>query len=136
MHNLNFALQGAWKVLLTGLALGAGLPLIFALGIRSLAWGACGTAEVSGAKADPSGTMPGWCCFLLVLAGVALGIPYIVPTGCCKQLSFERIYPPIIDKNWASALSAVRSSFLPRAIEWRRAGYPAAVPRGDYVALL
>ena len=31
--NVTLALQGSWKVLLTSLVLGAGLPLIFALGI-------------------------------------------------------------------------------------------------------
>ena len=29
-----------------------------------------------------------------------------------------------------------RSNFLTRSVEWLRAGYPAGVPRGDYVALL
>lgn len=29
-----------------------------------------------------------------------------------------------------------RSNFLTRAVEWLRAGYPAGVPRQDYVALL
>ena len=33
-------------------------------------------------------------------------------------------------------MSEVRSNFLIRAVEWLRAGYPAGVPRGDYVALL
>ena len=30
----------------------------------------------------------------------------------------------------------IRSTFLVRALEWLRAGYPAGVPRQDYVALL
>lgn len=29
-----------------------------------------------------------------------------------------------------------RSNFLVRAVDWLRAGYPAGVPRQDYVALL
>jgi hypothetical protein len=33
-------------------------------------------------------------------------------------------------------VSEVRSNFLTRAVEWLRAGYPAGVPRGDYIALL
>jgi len=33
-------------------------------------------------------------------------------------------------------VSEVRSNFVMRAVEWLRAGYPAGVPRGDYVALL
>jgi Protein of unknown function (DUF3349) len=33
-------------------------------------------------------------------------------------------------------VSDLRSNFLTRAVEWLRAGYPAGVPRHDYVALL
>lgn len=29
-----------------------------------------------------------------------------------------------------------RSNFVMRSVEWLRAGYPAGVPKGDYVALL
>ncbi|MBG0564566.1 DUF3349 domain-containing protein [Actinoplanes aureus] len=33
-------------------------------------------------------------------------------------------------------MSEQRSSFVTRAVEWLRAGYPDGVPRRDYVALL
>ena len=33
-------------------------------------------------------------------------------------------------------MSDLRSNFMIRAVEWLRAGYPAGVPRQDYVALL
>ena len=103
MHNLGFALGGAWKVLLSGLILGAGLPMLFALGIRSLAWGAGGDAEVhasgtSGPAARPIGTVLGYALFAIVLIGVALGITFIVASGFGKALSFEHVYPTIIDK--------------------------------------
>jgi hypothetical protein len=103
MHNIGFALQGAWKVLLAGLVLGAGLPVLFGLGIRSLAWGAGGDAEVhaegtAGPRANPVGTVVGWLCFLVVVLGIALGITYIVATGFGKALSFEHIYPTIVSK--------------------------------------
>jgi hypothetical protein len=103
MHNVTLALQGSWKVLLTSLVLGAGLPLIFALGIRSLAWGAGGAAEThetggTGPSANPLGTVLGWFLFLVVLAGVALGITFIVATGFGKALSFEHVYPTIVPK--------------------------------------
>ena len=39
MSNLWLALEGAWHVLLAGIILGAGLPAIFALGLRSLSYG-------------------------------------------------------------------------------------------------
>ena len=94
-QNLGFALSAAWRVLLAGLILGAGLPTLFALGVRSLAWG--GGATASG-KAQPLGTVLGWACFAIVLLGVALGITFIVASGFGKALSFEHIYPTIVPK--------------------------------------
>ena len=29
-----------------------------------------------------------------------------------------------------------RASFVARAVDWLRAGYPTGIPRGDYIALL
>jgi hypothetical protein len=102
-HNLGFALEAAWKVLLAGIILGAGLPALFALGVRSLAYGAGGDAEehregVAGPRAHPIGTIGGYACFVVVLLGVALGITFIVASGFGKALSFEHIYPSIVDK--------------------------------------
>jgi hypothetical protein len=103
MHNVGFALEGAWKVLLAGVILGAGLPTLFALGIRSLAYGAGGDAEVhetgvTGPKAHPAGTVLGWALFAIVLLGIVLGITFIVASGFGKALNFEHIYPTIVDK--------------------------------------
>ena len=53
---------------------------------------------MTGPKANPLGTVLGWLCFVVVLLGVALGITYIVATGFGKVLSFEHIYPMIVDK--------------------------------------
>jgi hypothetical protein len=102
-HNLGFALEAAWKVLLAGLILGAGLPALFALGVRSLAYGAGGDAEehqagVAGPRAHPIGTIAGYVCFAVVLFGVALGITFIVASGFGKAISFEHVYPTIVDK--------------------------------------
>lgn len=93
MNNLGFALDGAWRVLLAGLALGAGLPILFALGIRSLAWSASGPAP------RPSGKVAGYGLFAVVILGVLLGITFIVATGFGKALSFEHIYPTIVGKH-------------------------------------
>ena len=103
MHNLGFALEGAWKVLLASLILGAGLPALFALGIRSLAYGAGGNAEVhaagtAGPRPQRIGTVAGYACFAVVLLGVALGITFIVASGLGKELSFEHVYPTVVDK--------------------------------------
>jgi len=103
MHNLGFAFEGAWQVLAVGLILGAGLPTLFALGIRSLAYGAGGDAEVletgvSGPTPHPIGTVLGWVLFAIVLLVVLLGITFIVASGFGKALSFEHIYPTIVNK--------------------------------------
>ncbi|GAB1641250.1 hypothetical protein [Krasilnikovia sp. MM14-A1259] len=103
MHNLGFALNGAWRVLLASLLLGAGLPTLFALGVRSLAWGSGGDAEVhetgvTGPTPRPLGTVVGWACFGVVLLGVGLGITFIVASGFGKALSFAHGFPTIVDK--------------------------------------
>ncbi|MFD0523054.1 hypothetical protein [Paractinoplanes durhamensis] len=91
-------------MLFAGLVLGAGLPLLFALGIRSLAWGAGGEAEVhesgvTGPKAQPIGTVLAFVLFAIVVLGIALGITFVVASGFGKALSFEHIYPTIVPKH-------------------------------------
>lgn len=103
MHNLSLALEGAWRVLVVGLLLGAGLPAVFALGIRSLAMTGGGSSATAGdepvdAPASTIGKALATLCFLLVLVGVALGITFIVASGFGKALSFEHLYPTLIDK--------------------------------------
>ncbi|MEP7331822.1 MAG: hypothetical protein ABI692_07005 [Terracoccus sp.] len=103
MHNLSLALEGAWRVLIVGLLLGAGLPAVFALGIRSLGMAGGGNASTVGedpvdAPASAIGTTLATLCFLLVLVGVALGITFIVASGFGKALSFEHLYPTLVDK--------------------------------------
>jgi hypothetical protein len=100
MHELTLALAGGWRVLLAGLVLGAGLPALFAVGVRSMAWGAGGEAEVHGdgtaaPAPHPVGRILAILCFLIVVLAVALGITFIVATGMGKTLSFEHIYPTI-----------------------------------------
>jgi hypothetical protein len=103
MHNLGFALEGAWKVLVAGLLLGAGLPATFAVGIRSMAYGQGGAAETHAAgvipASHPVGRAVGVLCFAIVLAAVALGITFIVATGFGKTLSFEHVYPTLVPKH-------------------------------------
>ncbi|GAB2566779.1 hypothetical protein Aab01nite_45890 [Paractinoplanes abujensis] len=85
MSNLGFALEGAWKVLAAGLVLGAGLPALFALGIRALAGGRRGKPIAYGL-------------FAVVILGVLLGITFIVASGFGKTISFEHVYPTVVDK--------------------------------------
>lgn len=98
MNDLVLALGGAWKVLVVSLLLGAGLPTVFALGVRSMALGVGGDAEVTRAEPHPVGRLLAGLCFLVVLLGVALGITIVVASGFGKAVSFEHIYPTIVGK--------------------------------------
>jgi hypothetical protein len=96
MHNFGFALDGAWRVLVAGLVLGAGLPAVFALGVRAMAYG---TGGADGAAAPrPLGRVLGYTCFALVVLAALMGITFIVASGLGKTLNFEHIYPTIVDK--------------------------------------
>ena len=104
MHNVSFAADSALKILVACVLLGAGLPALFAVGIRALAYGAGGDAEVreSGVSSPPTrplGTVAGYLCFAIVLLGVVLGITFIVASGFGKAVSFDHIYPPIINQS-------------------------------------
>jgi hypothetical protein len=98
MNNIGLAFDGAWRVLLTGLLLGAGLPAVFAIGIRALAYGAGGDAEVDHQAGHPVGRVLAILCFALVLVGIALGITFVVASGFGKALSFQHIYPTLVNK--------------------------------------
>jgi hypothetical protein len=98
MDTLTLALDSAWKVLLFGLLLGAGLPAVFALGIRSLAHGTHRSGS-AGPGPHPAGRIGAGLAFAIVLLGVALGITFVVATGFGKELSFEHIYPALVAKD-------------------------------------
>ncbi len=99
MHNLAFAMEGAFKVLIAGLLLGAGMPLMFALGVKSLAMGAGGEAVVGQAQPRPIGKLLAGICFAVVLIGVVLGITFIAASGFGMKMSFEHIYPVLVPKS-------------------------------------
>lgn len=99
-HTLSLEFQAIWKILVVGIILGSGLPALFAVGIRSMAFGQGGEAEVhasgtAAARPHPIGLAIAYLCFTIVLVAVALGLIYIVATGFGKVLSFDHIYPTI-----------------------------------------
>ena len=102
MDQLMAALDGAWRVLLAGLVLGAGLPAMFAFGVRALAWGTGGDAELheSGVllKPHPFGKLVAYTMFGLVLIAVLLGIGYIVAHGLGMAITFNGIMPVFTPK--------------------------------------
>ena len=98
IDNLHHALDGTWRVLLASLLFGAGLPVVYALGIRALAWGTGGDAEVSHARPHAVGNVVAGLCLLVVVTGVALGILVIAAQGYGKTVSFEHGYPTMAAK--------------------------------------
>lgn len=97
MHNVTFALEGALRVLVVGLLLGAGLPAVFALGIRALAYGQGGDAELSHEAPHPVGKILAGLAFAVVVAGVLLGLTVILASGLGKEVVFDP-FPLIVDK--------------------------------------
>ncbi|WP_226346297.1 hypothetical protein [Agilicoccus flavus] len=86
------------QVLIIGLVVGAGLPALFALGVRSMAYGAGGDAETGHQVGHPAGRVAGVLIFAVVLAAIALGIAIIVSSGFGYKVSFEHIVPTFIEK--------------------------------------
>jgi hypothetical protein len=82
-NTLTLAVESLWKVLALGLVLGAGIPVLF--------------SAVPPAP-HPVGRVVGVVCFAVVLLAVALGLTFIVATGFGKALSFEHVYPTLVDK--------------------------------------
>ncbi|MDV7085296.1 hypothetical protein GXW84_13565 [Rhodococcus sp. IEGM 248] len=71
MTLLTTTIHSLWQVVLVGLLFGAGLPAIFALGLRSL--GGTDTGErVS--QPTVAGRIGAWACFAVVLIAIITGI--------------------------------------------------------------
>jgi hypothetical protein len=87
-------LHALWQVVLVGLICGAGLPALFAVGLRALSAAgnrrtlsvADGQAQTAGAAADrvyggnPAGLAVAIACFAVILAAVGYGI-YLIVAG-------------------------------------------------------
>lgn len=90
---LSLFANSIWQVLVLGVLIGAGLPLLFAVGMRALAYG---NAEGPDGRYSPLGKPVAVLCFALVLAFIALGITIIVASGLGYHVSVERGYPTIL----------------------------------------
>ncbi|MFZ0531163.1 MAG: hypothetical protein WAL91_11585 [Propionicimonas sp.] len=102
MEQLSAALEASWRVLGVALVLGAGLPAVFALGIRSLAWGAGGEAEIQGAGAASKphvlGRIIAYLLFAFVVLAVILAVGYIAAHGMGMKITFNGIIPVFTPK--------------------------------------
>lgn len=76
-----------WKIVVVGLLAGAGLPALFALGLRSLALpraGAVGSGDDASDRVyagNPAGLAVATLCFAVVLAAIGWGIEFIVSSS-------------------------------------------------------
>lgn len=99
MDQLWAALEATWRILLVGILLGSGLPALFALGIRSLAWGSGVEAEdgVLGTR-HLLGRIIAYALFALVILAVLAGVGYIVAHGLGYTVSFSGMMPSFTHK--------------------------------------
>ena len=97
MFELFFA--AAWKVLVAGLLLGAGIPALFALGVRFTATGTGGEAMIAtSTRPNPAFKALGGLCFAIAALAVVLGITVVVASGFGKMVSFDHVIPTLVDK--------------------------------------
>jgi hypothetical protein len=82
-------LNALWQIVVVGLICGAGLPALFALGLKALSWGGQDrTPALAGADSDARAGVPGspvalaaaGLCFAVVLAAIGWGI-YLIVAG-------------------------------------------------------
>jgi hypothetical protein len=75
-------LHAIWKIVVIGLLAGAGLPALFALGLRALSAGprtaTVGTDDDRVYGGNPLGLVAATLCFAVVLAAIGWGIDSIV----------------------------------------------------------
>ncbi|MEV6251813.1 hypothetical protein ACIHAX_23775 [Nocardia sp. NPDC051929] len=74
MHTLVTNLNALWKVIVAGLVLGAGLPMIFALGVRF--WSMTATTDAGTVRRNYPALAVALACFVLVVVAIVTGILY------------------------------------------------------------
>jgi hypothetical protein len=98
-------IDAAWKVAVYGLIFGAGLPALFAVGVRSTVLanhaqeGPASSIGVTSSVPPTVNRVVGIVCFVVVVAAVAIGIALIIAAGLGKVVSFEHIYPTFQPKS-------------------------------------
>ena len=89
------ALDGAWRVLLAGLLLGSGLPILFAVGVKSIAWA---NGDLPGRPPNPYGKVTAGALSAVVLLAVLLGIGYIMAHGFGYVVGWNGLWPTFTAK--------------------------------------
>lgn len=90
---------------LAAVVLGAGLPALFALGIRASAWGRGGSAVAGPGAAvggehppHPLGRVLSAAVFAVSVLVALLGVGFVVASGYGKAVSFAHVYPTVVDR--------------------------------------
>jgi hypothetical protein len=98
-------LEAAGQVALIALLLGAGLPALFAVGVRSFTVAGAASSAGAGGESTAHSNIPapllrtlGTVCFLLVVAAVVIGLSVIIATGFGQEVSFQHIVPTFVPK--------------------------------------
>lgn len=78
MDILKNTVDSLWQVVLVGLLLGAGLPAIFAIGLKSLDAGHRTKAGAGATARAPLATAGAMVCFAVVVIAVVTGILFIM----------------------------------------------------------
>ncbi|MBF6163906.1 hypothetical protein IU486_03850 [Streptomyces gardneri] len=76
MHTLVTNLSGLWKVVAAGLVLGAGLPMIFAIGVRFWSMSETADADTSTVRRNYPALTAALTCFAVVVVAIVGGILY------------------------------------------------------------
>lgn len=90
--------EAAGQVALVAVLLGAGLPVLFALGVRSFA--------VAGGVSGEQPRLPvpllrvlGVACFAIVVLAVVVGLSIILATGFGQEVDFSHVIPVFVPKD-------------------------------------
>jgi hypothetical protein len=100
MDQVFAALDATWRILLIGILLGAGLPALFAVGVRALTWGMVDSDIDDGAKLRPTvaGRLVAYTMFAIVVLCVLSGVGYIVAHGLGIAITFNGVIPVFTPK--------------------------------------
>jgi hypothetical protein len=99
MDQVLAALDATWRILLIGILLGAGLPTLFAVGVRALAWDGTDGAPTPGVRPPLRGRIVAYAAFGLDILAILMGITYIVLHGLGINVTFNGLLPIFTPKH-------------------------------------
>lgn len=98
-NTLTLVVQDAFQILLVGLLLGAGLPTLFAIGVRGLAMGQNGERTAATAyRPNPRGAVIAGGAFLIIVAAISIGLMVLIAPGFGMAVDFSGVIPRLKDK--------------------------------------